>query len=105
MLDNYGTVREPTERRFEEILRTVPTSGDSRIAVGFSALAELKHRLQKQYEAAYPRLTDMIGHIIDQEEVNAVNVSSLFPQLVLPGLVEIHTRRVGLELLVEAARL
>ena len=99
MLDNYGALMEPTETRFEEILRTIPMSSDSRTPDGFSAIAKLKDRLQKQYEAVYPGLIDIISHVIDQEEVNARNMSSLFPHLVLPGLVEIHMRRVGLELL------
>jgi hypothetical protein len=47
----------------------------------------------------------MISHVIDQEEVNARKMSSLFPHLVLPRLVEIHMRRVGLELSWKTARL
>ena len=98
MLDNYGTVVGPTEVRLEAILRTISMPSDARTANGFIAIGKLKDRLQKQYEAAYPALADIISHVIDQEEANARNVSPLFPHLVLPGLVEIHMSRVGLEL-------
>jgi hypothetical protein len=99
MHHNYGTLMEPAEVRLQEILRTPPISNDGRNARGgFSAISKLKDRLQKQYEAAYPGLADIISYVIDQEETNARNMSSLFPHLILPGLVEIHMGQVGLEL-------
>lgn len=89
---------EPAEMRLKEILRTTPISSEAGTADGLSAISKLKDRLQKQYEAAYPALAEIISHVIDQEEANARDVSSSFPHLVLPGLVEIHMSQVRLEL-------
>jgi hypothetical protein len=47
----------------------------------------LKHRLQRKYEQAHPRLRDIIPAIVDQEEKNAWELS-LFPHLLFPGLIE-----------------
>jgi hypothetical protein len=62
-----------------------------------SALSQLKNRLQQHYEQAYPDLGDIIRYVIDEEEANAWNLSSLFPHLVLPDLVEIQIAQLGLQ--------
>src|SRR5262245_790359 len=98
MWPNYSSLMEPVEIRSEQILRTTPIPSDARSTDGLDAISKLKDRLQRQYEAAYPGLAEMISHVIDQEEANARNLSSLFPHLVLPGLVEIHMSQVRLEL-------
>src|SRR5712691_8631014 len=51
------------------------------------AVAQLKHRLQQDYEQVYPGLHEVIHLVLDEEEANAWNLSS-FPHLLLPGLVE-----------------
>ena len=98
MHHNYGTLMEPAEIGVEKILQPTPIGNDTNTADGFCAISRLKDRLQKRYEAAYPSLANIISYVIDQEEANARNVSVFFPHLVLPGLVEIHMRKVGLGL-------
>ena len=51
------------------------------------ALAQLKQRLQQDYEQAYPDLREIIHLVLDEEEANAWELS-LFPHLLLPDLVE-----------------
>ena len=51
------------------------------------ALAQLKQRLQQDYELAYPDLREIIHLVLDEEEANAWELS-LFPHLLLPDLVE-----------------
>ena len=51
------------------------------------ALAQLKQRLQQDYEQAYPDLREIIHLVLDDEEANAWELS-LFPHLLLPDLVE-----------------
>ena len=48
------------------------------------ALAQLKQRLQQDYEQAYPDLREIIHLVLDDEEANAWELS-LFPHLLLPG--------------------
>ena len=50
-------------------------------------MLRLKQELQLQYERARPELREIIPEILKQEEKNAWNLS-LFPTLLLPGLVE-----------------
>ena len=59
------------------------------------ALAQLKQRLQQDYEQAYPDLREIIHLVLDDEEANAWELS-LFPHLLLPDLVE--TRLINLNL-------
>ena len=99
MNHNYITMAGSVEICLEKSLQPAPISNDTNTTKGFGTISKLKDRLQERYEAAYPSLANIISYVIDQEEANARNVSSLFPHLVLPGLVEIHMRRVGLELL------
>ena len=61
-----------------------------------SAISELKNRLQRNYEQAYPGLHDLIRIILDKEETRAWNLSS-FPHLFLPDLVEAHIAQLGLQ--------
>ena len=51
------------------------------------AVAQLKQRLQQEYEEAYPDLREIIHLVLDDEEANAWALS-LFPHLLLPDLVE-----------------
>lgn len=59
------------------------------------ALAQLKQRLQYEYERAYPGLREIIHLVLDQEEANAWELSP-FPHLVLPDLVEGHIATLNL---------
>lgn len=60
-----------------------------------TAIAQLKHRLQRDYEQAYPALGEVIHLVLDEEEANARKLS-LFPHLVLPDLVELHIANLNL---------
>ena len=59
------------------------------------ALAQLKQRLQQDYEHAYPNLREIVQLILDEEEANAWELS-LFPHLLLPDLVEAHITNLNL---------
>jgi len=59
------------------------------------ALAQLKQRLQQDYELAYPDLREIIHLVLDEEEANAWALS-LFPHLLLPDLVEAHITNLNL---------
>lgn len=59
---------------------------------------KLRCRLQQRYEQVFPALGDIISYVIDEEEVNARKLSSDFPHLVLPALVESHMAQLGLRL-------
>jgi hypothetical protein len=98
MQHNYSPLAESTEDCLEKILGTNSISNYAGDVEAFGAISKMKDRLQKRYEGAYPSLAAIISYVIDQEVVNARNLSPLFPHLVLPGLVEIHMGRVGLEL-------
>src|SRR5216683_730836 len=60
------------------------------------ALAQLKQRLQQDYELAYPDLREIIHLVLDEEEANAWELS-LFPHLLLPDLVEAHIEKLDLQ--------
>ena len=59
------------------------------------ALAQLKQRLQQDYERAYPDLDQIIRIVINEEEARAWELS-LFPHLLLPDLVEAHIATLNL---------
>src|SRR6266566_3975032 len=59
------------------------------------AVAQLKQRLQRDYEQAYPGLREIIHLVLDEEEANAWELS-LFPHLLLPDLVEAHISNLNL---------
>ena len=59
------------------------------------ALAQLKQRLQQDYEQAYPNLREIVQLILDEEEAKAWELS-LFPHLLLPDLVEDHITNLNL---------
>src|SRR6266704_3311346 len=59
------------------------------------ALAQLKQRLQQDYEQAYPDLREIIHLVLDEEETEAWELS-LFPHLLLPDLVEAHIEKLTL---------
>jgi len=101
MQPDYSTLTESAEAYLEKTLGTNSIPNYAGTVEGFGAISKLKDRLQKRYEGAYPGLVAIISYVIDQEEVNAHNLSPLFPHLVLPGLVELHMGRVGLELQLE----
>jgi hypothetical protein len=61
-----------------------------------AALAQLKQRLQRDYERVYPGLGEIIQLVLDEEETKAWELS-LFPHLFLPDLVETHVARLGLQ--------
>ena len=60
-----------------------------------AALTQLKQRLQRDYEQAYPGLGEIIHLVLDEEETKAWDLS-LFPHLFLPDLVEAHIAKLGL---------
>ncbi len=59
------------------------------------ALADLKLRLQRIYQQAYPELGEIIHLVLDEEETVASRLSA-FPHLLLPDLVEAHIARLNL---------
>ena len=59
------------------------------------ALAQLKQRLQQDYEQVYPDLREIIHLVLDDEEANAWELS-LFPHLLLPDLVEARLTNLNL---------
>ena len=61
-----------------------------------AAVTQLKQKLQKDYEQAYPGLGEIICLVLDEEETKAWELS-LFPHLFLPDLVEAHVAKLGLE--------
>src|ERR1700688_4116110 len=60
------------------------------------ALAQLKQRLQQDYEQAYPDLREIVHLVLNEEEANAWELS-LFPHLLLPDLVEAHVEKLNLQ--------
>jgi hypothetical protein len=61
-----------------------------------AAITQLKQKLQKDYEQAYPGLHEIIHLVLDEEEAKARELS-LFPHLFLPDLVEAHVDKLGLQ--------
>jgi hypothetical protein len=61
-----------------------------------AAVTQLKEKLQKDYEQAYPGLREIIHLVLDQEETKAWELS-LFPHLFLPDLVEAHIAKLDLQ--------
>jgi hypothetical protein len=59
------------------------------------AVAQLKQRLQQDYEDAYPDLREIVHLVLDEEEAKAWELS-LFPHLLLPDLVEAHITNLNL---------
>jgi hypothetical protein len=53
------------------------------------ALAQLKQRLQQDYEQVYPDLHLVIRIVLDMEEARARELTS-FPHLLFPDMVEAH---------------
>lgn len=60
------------------------------------AMAELKTRLQRDYEESYPGLGEIIRLVIEDEERKAWELTS-FPHLVLSDLVAAHVATLGLK--------
>jgi hypothetical protein len=61
-----------------------------------SAVADLKNRLQLDYQQAYPELGEIVHLVLEEEEANAWGLS-LFPHLLLPDLVEAHIAKLNLQ--------
>jgi len=61
-----------------------------------AAIAQLKQRLQTDYEKAYPDLREIVHLVLDEEETKAWALSP-FPHLFLPDLVEAHIARLNLQ--------
>jgi hypothetical protein len=59
------------------------------------ALGNLKQQLQRDYEYAYPELSEVIHLILDEEESHAWDLT-VFPHLLLPDLVEAHVAQLNL---------
>ena len=59
------------------------------------AVAQLKRRLQQDYERVYPDLGQLIHIVLEEEETRAWDLT-LFPHLVLPDLVERHLASLNL---------
>ncbi len=60
------------------------------------AVAQLKQRLQRDYEQAYPNLREVIRLVLDEEEARAWELT-LFPHLLLPDLVDAHIANLNLQ--------
>jgi len=71
-----------------------PTSGFLQTVC--ASVARLKTDLQRDYERAYPDLSEIVHLIIAEEEAKAWELFP-FPHLVLPDLVDAHVRKLGLE--------
>ena len=54
-----------------------------------AAVAQLKQRLQQDYERVYPDLGQLIHIVLEEEETRAWDLT-LFPHLLLPDLIEAH---------------
>ena len=59
------------------------------------AIAQLKQKLQQDYEQAYPDLREVIHLVLDEEESRAWDLTP-FPHLLLPDLVEAHVEQLNL---------
>ena len=60
------------------------------------AIAQLKQRLQQDYEQANPGLCKIVHLVLDEEETRAWELS-LFPHLLFPDLVEAHVAKLNLQ--------
>ena len=60
------------------------------------AIAQLKQRLQLDYERTYPDLREIVHLVLDEEEIKAWELS-LFPHLLLPDLVQAHVEKLNLQ--------
>jgi hypothetical protein len=60
------------------------------------AVAQLKQRLQQDYEQAYPGLREVIRLVLDEEEAKAWQLT-LFPHLLLSDLVDEHIANLNLQ--------
>ena len=59
-------------------------------------VAQLKQRLQHDYEEAYPNLREVIRLVLDEEEAKAWELT-LFPHLLLPDLVDAQIGNLNLQ--------
>src|SRR5207237_4316598 len=82
--------RRPVKYKPTETEKTQPMKTDQQnqsalvfLQMVSVAVAQLKQRLQRDYEQAYPDLREIIHLVLDEEEANAWELS-LFPHLLLP---------------------
>ena len=61
-----------------------------------AAVSQLKQKLQRDYEQAYPGLGEIIHFVLDEEEAKARELS-LFPHLFFSDLVEAHIAKLDLQ--------
>src|SRR5437773_1390576 len=94
--------RRPVKYKSTETEKTQPMKTDQQnqsalvfLQMVSVAVAQLKQRLQQDYELAYPDLREIIHLVLDEEEANAWELS-LFPHLLLPDLVEAHITNLNL---------
>ena len=92
--------RRPVKYKYTETEKTDPMKTDTQpepvfLQIVSVALAQLKQRLQQDYEQAYPDLREIVHLVLDEEEANAWELS-LFPHLLLPDLVEAHITNLNL---------
>jgi hypothetical protein len=59
------------------------------------AVAQLKRRLQREYEQGYPDLSQLIHIVLDEEEARAWELT-FFPHLLFPDLVQAHLASLNL---------
>jgi hypothetical protein len=61
------------------------------------AIAELKRRLQDQYERAYPGRGELVRKVIAEADAQAWDLSLPFPHLFLPDIAEARIAQLMLE--------
>ena len=93
-IDDWSNIKDPKTKELD------PMKNDTRPEPVFLqmvsvAVAQLKQRLQHDYEQTYPDLREIIHLVLDEEEANAWELS-LFPHLLLPDLVEAHITNLNL---------
>jgi len=76
-------------------MKTAPQTDAVFLQTVSLAVAQLKQRLQHDYEQAYPNLGEIIHLVLDEEETKAWDLT-LFPHLLLPDLVEAHIETLNL---------
>jgi hypothetical protein len=95
LIDDQSNINRQNKSKTEPMkTESHPTSAVFPQSVS-AAVAQLKRRLQQNYEQAYPQLREIIRLVVDEEESNARKLT-LFPHLILPDLVEAHVEKLNL---------
>ena len=87
---------KPTETEKTQPMKTDQQTTPVFLQTVSVAIAQLKQRLQQDYEQAYPDLREIVHLVLDEEEGKAWELS-LFPHLLLPDLVEAHIEKLNLQ--------